>query len=430
MARAAWTGRLVELDEILGYHLEQAARYLAELGRPDPAVAEQAAGKLAAAGMRRRWRDGVDAAHSLLGRALALTDHPDLHLEVAYAMSGWDPADQARLLEEIAERADGRGDTAGAAFARALAAHGALWAGDEDAAAEQERLALAAVPLLEAREDDVALAELWFSLANGVYNGGCQYAEMVRAAERAREHETRARIPHRSDRMLAMGLVYGPAPVDEALHRLDALDASADLEGNRAVLLAMSDRIEEARALAYAADQHARELGFTLDAWIAEIESLAGNHEAAAELFGSWRDFLDQRGRNAGVATYSASQARELCLLGRFADAEPLAAHSRYLDEDNPLWRQAAALVNAHRGEHTGAERLAREALAWFQKADSPRSQGDALSDLAEVLAAAGRHAEAAATLEQALELYQRKQIVPLARRVRDRLAALQPVET
>ena len=33
---------LVELDEILGYHLEQAARYKAELGQPDSALAERA----------------------------------------------------------------------------------------------------------------------------------------------------------------------------------------------------------------------------------------------------------------------------------------------------------------------------------------------------------------------------------------------------
>ena len=41
---------LVERDEIVGYHLEQAARYQAELGRPDPALAERAA----AAARRRR----------------------------------------------------------------------------------------------------------------------------------------------------------------------------------------------------------------------------------------------------------------------------------------------------------------------------------------------------------------------------------------
>ena len=49
---------LVELDEILGYHLEQAARYKAELGQPDPALAERAGEHLAAAGRRAllAWR--------------------------------------------------------------------------------------------------------------------------------------------------------------------------------------------------------------------------------------------------------------------------------------------------------------------------------------------------------------------------------------
>jgi hypothetical protein len=55
--------------------------------------------------------------------------------------------------------------------------------------------------------------------------------------------------------------------------------------------------------------------------------------------------------------------------------------------------------------------------------------QGDALYDLAEVLEAAARRDEAATALRQALERYERKQIIPLARRVRERLATLQPME-
>ena len=50
---AAWLerrGDLVELDEIVGYHLEQAARYKSELGRPDPVLALRAGERLAAAG--------------------------------------------------------------------------------------------------------------------------------------------------------------------------------------------------------------------------------------------------------------------------------------------------------------------------------------------------------------------------------------------
>jgi tetratricopeptide (TPR) repeat protein len=227
--------------------------------------------------------------------------------------------------------------------------------------------------------------------------------------------------------MQAMGLVYGPVPVDDALRRLDALDPMADIEADRAILLAMSDRIEEARTLASAADQRARELGaHSVDAWTAEIESLAGNHEAAAALFGSWHDFLAQYGQKAGLATYKGHQARELCLLGRYADAEPLVAQARNFDEENPLWRGASALVSSYRGDHTEAEQLAREALAYAQTTDYLQLQANALSDLAQVLETAGRYDEAAAAYRQALELYERKQIIPLARSTRERLATLE----
>ena len=75
---ADWLGEhgqaLVELDEIVGYHLEQAARCLAELGRPDPVLAERAAMRLAAAGRRAKDRLDGRAALALLdpgGRAPA-----------------------------------------------------------------------------------------------------------------------------------------------------------------------------------------------------------------------------------------------------------------------------------------------------------------------------------------------------------------------
>ncbi len=49
--------------------------------------------------------------------------------------------------------------------------------------------------------------------------------------------------------------------------------------------------------------------------------------------------------------------------------------------------------------------------------------QGDALCDLAEVLRKVGRSQEAVATLEQALERYQRKRNLPMAAQIRQRLA-------
>ncbi len=62
--------------------------------------------------------------------------------------------------------------------------------------------------------------------------------------------------------------------------------------------------------------------------------------------------------------------------------------------------------------------------FAIIERTDALNWQGDALCDLAEVLHAAGRSDEAAATLEQALERYERKKNLPMAAQVRERLAA------
>jgi hypothetical protein len=52
--------------------------------------------------------------------------------------------------------------------------------------------------------------------------------------------------------------------------------------------------------------------------------------------------------------------------------------------------------------------------------------QGDALCDLADVLAAAGCGDEAAAALAQAFERYERKHNLAMTRQVRERLSELQ----
>ncbi len=73
---AAWLEQrgtdLVEFDEIIGHHLEQAARYRTELGQADAELAGNAGGYLAAAGQRALDRGDVPAAINLLTRATSL----------------------------------------------------------------------------------------------------------------------------------------------------------------------------------------------------------------------------------------------------------------------------------------------------------------------------------------------------------------------
>ena len=78
---AAWLEQhgaaLVELDEVLGYHLEQAAVYRAELGIVDDSdLAGRAYRRLAAGGRHAARRQDYSAAASLLGRAARSCPRP------------------------------------------------------------------------------------------------------------------------------------------------------------------------------------------------------------------------------------------------------------------------------------------------------------------------------------------------------------------
>ena len=432
---AAWLDEhgqsLVELDEILGYHLEQAARYLEELGKPDRVLAEEASRRLGAAGERMYWRGDRQAAHSLLRRAVALVDEPETHLAVRFALSHLAAHDAEPLLTEAAERADARSDPAAAAFARGTAAQMRLLTGD-GTSDEAEELLRAALSLLEAKQDHAALAQTWFSLANGPYNFRGRHEQVLQAAEKARDHAALAGLPHqRSDYMCAAALLFGPRPVAEALERLEALGRSPMMDLMLAILLAMSDRIDEARELALTAGEQARQRGIPPHPEIAEIENVVGDHEAAAGQLGSWHDWIRQNVRSGEIGFALAWRGRELALAGRYEEAEQRIAETgenRPRSRDGEALRlQAAALVAAHGGEHREAERLARDALSEIHQTDSPKMQADAYCDLAEVLEAAGRRDEAVAAWHEALARYERKGVVPLARRVRERLAALQP---
>jgi class 3 adenylate cyclase len=70
----------VELDEIVGYHLEQACRYLRDLGHDEPRaleLAERAHDRLAAGGRAALARDDARAAATLLARSIELIEAGD-----------------------------------------------------------------------------------------------------------------------------------------------------------------------------------------------------------------------------------------------------------------------------------------------------------------------------------------------------------------
>ena len=140
---------------------------------------------------------------------------------------------------------------------------------------------------------------------------------------------------------------------------------------------------------------------------------------------------MNAPGCRRGVCRY----AEALYQLGRLDEAEEWAKKGSDMGGSDDmatqvLASQVRAKVLARRGQHTEAERLAREAVANADATDALLTQAEARSDLAVALELAGRAQEATAALREALERYERKGALVPAEQVRKRLAALEPAST
>jgi class 3 adenylate cyclase/tetratricopeptide (TPR) repeat protein len=429
---------LVERDEIVGYHLEQAAGYHAELGQPDPGLADRAAARLAAAGHRAIDRQDYRTGAVLLDRAVELvrphrTD-VTLELEAAGKHVALGVRSAAEKAEAVTKRAEAAGDHSGAMLGRALALHLRNLAGEPDAVDEVIALCRAALPFEEERGDPRRLAFLW-DLLGSAANYRMQNDDDVEASLQALRYQ-RLAGSSRSETWLEQALIAGPRPADEAMRTIDELavwrpPGAQDLP--RAVLLAMLGHFDEAWPLAEARSSHLREVtgntsrvAYGALSWIAAIE---GDLERACRYNTEMIEVMADVA--VGAATAKAHLARDLCYLARFDEAERLLAEARAVPPPGSGVRvmaaAAEALLLAHRGELEQAEALARLAVATAEtRTDNVWWQAWTHEDLATVLARAGRIDEAHEALGRSLAIWERKGCLPCARRVRDQIASLQ----
>ncbi len=429
---ADWLDRhgatLLELDEIAGYHLEQAAQYRSELGRPDRALAERAGDRLASAGRRALWRGDERTAAALLGRALRLLRPVRLDVRLELELAGATPAsaEAAAIAEEAAERARTAGDETGESLARLLAA---FYRTDAD---EIERRAATLVPTLERAGEHAALVRVWFAFAQGVANPRGRYEDQARAAEEALRHAELA--GQAGGRLFSLGsaLVFGPRPADEALEILRSA-ARGSLHPATlmptAWLLAMLGRFEEAWAIALEAFERRKQLvaGPGGDHVLAEIAWLEGDRDKAAGYLDGFCRALDAAGEDVTLATYAGRLALYLAAAERFDEASAWTERARELAKvpdwaTHTWWREGEARILAHRQRFDDAEGLAREAFDLVEQTDALSDQGEALVTLAEVLEAAGKTDEAVESLEQALGRFERKRSLAMVTQVRRRL--------
>jgi class 3 adenylate cyclase/tetratricopeptide (TPR) repeat protein len=434
---------VVEQEEIVAYHLEQAHGYRTQLGPSDErseAIGLRASARLASASRRATGRGDHVAAVNLLRRAVDLrpargAERGRLLYDLGQALAWVGEARPAFAAYDGAiEAASGAGDRPLELLARIRRSATQMLTDPHAKPTEEFRAELReAVGVFEELGDDAALATVWTELTQIEWMP-CRYERAEIAARRAIDHARRSG----DERVLAAPLLFGiaapmlgtasPAKGIAGLDELSAdLTRSRQMEAfaliSRGSYLGMQGSFDEARRLLEAAHEVARSLGLRPDIAVNReqlglLELYAGDAAAAERAFRENYDICDELGDEGHKSTAAANLARALCALERFEEGEGYAEMAVRIAAEDDLasqtaGRSARALVLAARGEFAEAERLAREAVDLYADAETPNPQGDAWMDLAKVLRTAGKSAEAAAAAREALGFYERKGNAP-----------------
>jgi class 3 adenylate cyclase/tetratricopeptide (TPR) repeat protein len=435
---AGWLGQrgrdLEELDEIAGYHLEQAFRYRTELGPADEqarALGRAAAIHLEAAGRRALDRGDTTAAVNLLERAEVL--RPATTIDVALEESLIEGlALTGRLTEAVA-----RSETAAAALGASgdrigqlqIQLLGAIWRTNVDPTAHDgalSELVAEARPEIERSGDDGSLAML--ELAAGfVEHYGCRFEPALTSLTRSMTYATNAGklwLARNADGVAAAAVANGPTPAAEALLWLERSQAASPIyqplhEVWRADILASSGQFEEARSLLDATVEQMRERGMMTLAAISmqtawRIETLAGDLAGAERVARSGIEDLEPLGERAWLSTQECQLGETMYALGRFEDAERWATLGLEHGGPGDVLTQAMALqlrakLLARSGESTAALSLAEQADQLARSTQAPLVHGDAALAVAEVLFLAGKIDESEAEIRRAVACYEQK---------------------
>jgi DNA-binding SARP family transcriptional activator len=440
---------LPELDEFVGYHLEQAYRLRTELGdsgRGLERLSEDAGRRLGAAGMRAWRRDDAPATSSLLRRATELLPGADswrlellCELGLAERRAGDPDAAEERLrmaVEQAASAGDGRVELR----ARIEGSFVQLFRVEEGSAQELLALTTDAIPTFEALGDHRSLGRAW--LLSGWVQGGvyCQYQDWESAVERALEEYLLAGSPASTCLgQLSSALYWGPAPVVDAIERCERLlTLASDLAGRAQVLAylggleAQRGRFDEARArLAearglYVGLGHKEAVAIQCDGVLGDVELIAGDHLAAEDALRAACDYFESTRNRIELATRAPDLAEALYRQDQLEDAEhwtsvsEQSAASDYLSAQLS-WLPVQAKILARRGAFDAAVAVGSQAVTLAESTDGLNRTAKAQRDLGEVLRLAGRADEASVAFKRAIELYELKGNVVGAAQVRSR---------
>jgi class 3 adenylate cyclase/tetratricopeptide (TPR) repeat protein len=429
------THDLVERDEIVGYHLEQAQNYRAELDGSDPALeglARRASTHLAAAGMGALDRGDFNAGRSLFARATALLpdgDEARLALGPAFAdalfESGSD--DAWKVLADAARAAD----PGTRARAQVTMATWGVFGEHEMPFEEREALRNDARAVFDTTGDEYGLALYWSSVVWEAWFA-IRAVEALQACERALEHFHRAGAERSRSAAVMRGRLrgsyyQGPTPVDDAIELIVALGAveyGPLEEASQASLLgrlyAMRGEAERARELHRGARQAYLDAGLLqtsggMTLGDGEIEFRAGDFAEEERILREGLEILGAMGDGSYYPTIAAVLAE--CRYRRGAgDAEieellRLVRETTGADDlSNFVWLDLVqGLLHARRGEHEEADRRSQSAVDLADTADFHFPRVNSRAFRAEVLARAGRNDEAAQMASESFEIFDAK---------------------
>lgn len=419
----------LEVDEIAGWHLEQAVRHQRELRREvDPRLMRDAASHLYAAGQRASDRSDVVAAGNFLDRALELAPAGDpLRIQIGVELAGQliEAGDLGRADELLAaaERADP--EFVPAALTRL---EWLVYSQPGEAAAVIEAKLPRMLSELARSQDDrgLAKAHMMAFWLRWTANQATLAAEQVRlAAEHARKAGDMG-LWSRAVGWYVATLMYGPRDAETIASELDAIEReepgpylAAFAKLGRGEVARLHGRFDEARRLTAQALDGFRALGShmmeaTCEQFRAWIELSAGDGAAGVAALLRADAILAEFGERS---LRSSTQA----LLARAHEMEQAAgAAQSAIDfaEELSAPQEAANYAITHevrgrlelrRGDAATAEPWARSALDYALKTDFVELQAEARLGLAHVLAALGRKDEASSEGHMSLRLFDAK---------------------
>jgi DNA-binding SARP family transcriptional activator/tetratricopeptide (TPR) repeat protein len=426
---------VAELDEFVGYHLEQAHRMRIELGESDrhtERLAEDGGRRLGDAGIRAWRRADVPATTGLLERATRLLASANprrrellCELGMAHYASG-DLGQAVGVLDEAITTARDAGDRRSELRARIERAYFEVRGRQKNSSQDLLDAAAEGIPIFELLDDKRGLGRAF--LLTGWVRGGhfCDHAAWADGAERALQHYKAADWPTSTCLgELAAALHWGPTPVERAVERCEQLlrHEAKDRVGAAYItaflggLVAQRQEFGRGRQLVDEARVTFDDLGLSRAAAtfsaqvLSEIEQLAGDLDEAERIL---RELVVQFERSnefgrlastAGELAYVlASQnhfeesADWTLIAERHSSADDLHAHIR--------WQPVRVLVHAWRGELAVAEKLSREIVLLADSTDDLNRRAIMHTCIGQALRLLDRSDGAMSELECALELY------------------------